>query len=393
MPKTSDRALALMSLDEMAKARAFHGSFPMYGESPLVSLEFMAKYLGLGGLYIKDESHRFGLNAFKVLGASFAMGKFIAKKIGKDISELPFDALISDAVKDSTGDITFYTATDGNHGRGVAWAADKLHQKAVVYMPDGTSGIRRDNICREGADCNIISGKNYDDCVKLAAYKAQQNPNGVIVQDTAWAGYEEIPTWIMQGYGTMAFEAKEQLREPGVSHPTHVFIQTGNGSLAGALTACFKNLYPANPPVITVVESCAAHCHYLSAISGRIETVGGEMKTIMAGLACGEPNTISWEILKNHAAFFASCPDFVAAKGMRMLAAPLGTDRRIISGESGAVAFGLLACLMMSDDMKDFRTDIGLDSNSKVMLFSTEGDTDPENYKSIVWNGECPSCI
>ena len=388
MPKTDDKSLSLMSLEEAGKARAFHKSFPQYDRTPLTALEHMAEFLGLGRLYVKDESYRFGLNAFKVLGGSYAMARFIAKETGRDVSELPYSVLTSEELKKEFGQATFFTATDGNHGRGVAWAANRLGQRAVVHMPKGTTRARLENIAREGAQVDIQE-LNYDDCVRLAAREAAETPRGVIVQDTAWEGYEEIPSWIMEGYGTMAMEAGEQLKEAGDERPTHVFVQAGVGSLAGAVVGYFANLYADNPPIFVVVEAQAADCLYQGAKAGdgTIRTVGGDMETIMAGLACGEPNTISWDILKNHVKVFISLPDWAAAQGMRMLAAPIKGDAPITSGESGAAPFGALAAIMTMEEYADLKAAIGLDETSRVLVFSTEGDTDPERYKNIVWKG------
>ena len=388
MPKTEDKSLSLMSLEEAEKARAFHKSFPQYDRTPLTALEHMAEFLGLGRLYVKDESYRFGLNAFKVLGGSYAMARFIAKETGRDVSELPYSVLTSEELKKEFGQATFFTATDGNHGRGVAWAANRLGQRAVVHMPKGTTRARLENIAREGAQVDIQE-LNYDDCVRLAAREAAETPRGVIVQDTAWEGYEEIPSWIMEGYGTMAMEAGEQLKEAGDERPTHVFVQAGVGSLAGAVVGYFANLYADNPPIFVVVEAQAADCLYQGAKAGdgAIRTVGGDMETIMAGLACGEPNTISWDILKNHVKVFISLPDWAAAQGMRMLAAPIKGDAPITSGESGAAPFGALAAIMTMEEYADLKAAIGLDETSRVLVFSTEGDTDPERYKNIVWKG------
>ena len=388
MPKTDDKNLKVMALDEIEKARTFHESFPQYSETPLAKLDNMAQYLGVGEVYVKDESYRFGLNAFKVLGGSFAMARYIAKETGRDVSELPYSVLTSDKLREEFGQATFFTATDGNHGRGVAWAANKLRQKAVVHMPIGTTQTRLENIRKEGAQVDITD-MNYDDCVRLAAKEAAETPRGVVVQDTAWDGYEEIPSWIMQGYGTMALEASRQLKKYGCDRPTHVFVQAGVGSLAGAVVGYFTNLYPDNPPTFVVVEAEAAACLYKGAVAGdgAIRIVDGDMQTIMAGLACGEPNTISWDILKNHVSVFIATPDWAAAKGMRMLAAPIKGDPAICSGESGAAPFGTLAAIMTMPEYKELKEAIGLDENSKVLCFSTEGDTDPERYKNIVWEG------
>ena len=389
MPKTDDKQLAVMTISDIKKVKSFHESFPQYTQTPLVKLDKMAEHLGVKEIYLKDESYRFGLNAFKVLGGSFAMARYIAKEMNKDVKDLPYDVLTSDKLREEFGQATFFTATDGNHGRGVAWAANKLRQKAVVHMPIGTTQTRLDNILAEGATADITT-LNYDDCVRLAAKEASETPRGVIVQDTAWDGYEEIPAWIMQGYGTMAMEAEKQLAEYGCERPTHVFVQAGVGSLAGSVVGYFTNLYPDNPPTFVVVEADVAACLYEGAVAadGEIRMVGGDMQTIMAGLACGEPNTISWDILKNHVKVFIAAPDWVAAKGMRMLAAPIKGDAPVTSGESGAAPFGALAAMMSMPEYADLKEAVGLDENSRVLLFSTEGDTDPERYRNIVWEGK-----
>ena len=392
LPKgDKEGSIKFLNRSEVEKAKEFHASFPQYSETPLVDLKNLADYLGLGGMYLKDESYRFGLNAFKVLGGSFSMAKHMAEKLNKDISELPYEKLISDEVRNELGEITFVTATDGNHGRGVAWTANKLKQKSVVYMPKGSSLTRLENIRKEGADASITD-MNYDDAVRLAAKYADDN-NGLIVQDTAWEGYEKIPAWIMQGYGTMALESLEQLKNKGVDRPTHIFVQAGVGSLAGAVQGFFASEYGEDCPKTIIVESNLADCLYKSAVAddGDFRVVGGDMQTIMAGLACGEPNTIGWEVLKNHSTAFVSCPDWVAAKGMRILGNPIKGDAHVVSGESGAVPTGLLFEIMNNPEYKDLKEALELNENSKVLLFSTEGDTDPDKYKSIVWDGEHPS--
>lgn len=390
LPKSEQDNLAIMSVEEAKKARAFHQSFPQYTETPLTSLPELAKFWGVGSVFVKDESYRFGLNAFKVLGGAYSMVKYVAQQLGKDVLELPYDVLTSKELQAQLGDVTFFTATDGNHGRGVAWAARQLGQKAVVFMPKGTTQSRLEHIQREGATVTIEE-LNYDDCVRKAVAEAAKVNNGVVVQDTAWEGYEEVPSWIMQGYGTMALEAGEQLAKAEIM-PTHIFVQAGVGSLAGAVTGYFRNLYKETKvqPKIVVVEAQAADCLYQGAVAGdgKPRMVGGDLQTIMAGLACGEPNTISWEILRNHADVFVSAPDWVAQWGMRISAAPLKGDTSIISGESGAAPLGTVAAIMTCPDYKELKETLGLNETSQVLCFSTEGDTDPIRYKDIVWYGK-----
>lgn len=388
VPGSDDKFLDLMSEENVTKANEFHKSFPQYSVTPLQKLSALASYLGVKGIYCKDESYRFGLNAFKVLGGSYAMGRYIAKEIGRDISQLPYNVLSSDKLKEEFGQATFFTATDGNHGRGVAWAAKRLGQKAVVRMPKGTTKTRFDNIAKEGAEVTIEE-VNYDDCVRMAAAEAAKTEHGIIVQDTAWAGYEEIPSWIMQGYGTLVLEADKQLKENGVDRPTHVFVQAGVGSLAGAVVGYFAHKYKENPPVMVVCEASAADCLYRSAVQadGNLVNVTGDLQTIMAGLACGEGNTIGWDILKNHVTVFASCPDWMSAKATRIYANPLENDPHIISGESGSVPLGLAYTALHDEDAKDLKEALKLDENSNILVISTEGDTDPVRYREIVWDG------
>ncbi len=370
------------SLSEAKKALEFHKRLKGYEPTPLRRLDGLAGKLGLAGLYVKDESKRFGLNAFKGLGGSYALGRVIAERLGKELTELadiPADAF------------TFVTATDGNHGRGVAWAARNLSQRAVVYMPKGSAKERLENIRALGAQAEITA-LNYDDTVRFAKEQAEKN-GWILVQDTAWEGYETIPSWIMQGYTTMALEAAEALEG---RIPTHIFLQAGVGAMAGAVTGFFSNFYGERMPKIVIVEPNQAACLFKTAGAGdgALHKVEGDLDSIMAGLCCGEVCTVGWEILKHHAGYFFSCPDYVAADGMRVLGNPLTGDEKVVSGESGAVTSGLVYNLMTDPELCSFRDTLGLDETSVVLCFSTEGDTDKENYRHIVWDGwyRKPSC-
>jgi diaminopropionate ammonia-lyase len=383
-------SLDILTTEEAEKARAYHQGFKEYEPTPLVSLPNLAGYLGIDKLFIKDESSRFGLNAFKVLGASYAIGRYLAEKLGKDLSEISYEELRSEKVRKQLGDITFTTATDGNHGRAVAWAARQLKQKAVVYMPKGSDPVRLKNIQDLGAEASITD-LNYDDAVRLSEKKAEEH-GWVIVQDTAWTGYEDIPTWIMQGYATLAVEALDQLKNQDSAAPTHVFLQAGVGSFAGGVLGYLASSLGEKIPKVTIVEPEKANCIYKSAVigDGNPHNVTGDLNTLMAGLACGEPNTISWELLRDYATAYVSCPDYLAATGMRVLATPLKGDDVIISGESGAVTMGLLHLLMESENetATDLRNKLGLNEDSIVLLVSTEGNTSPRAFRDAVWYGE-----
>jgi diaminopropionate ammonia-lyase len=363
--------------------RGFHQSIPGYTPTPLVSLPNLARSLQVDKIWIKDESYRFGLNAFKVLGASYALTQVLSKTLGMEDDTPRFEMFQSQPVRRTLRDITVITATDGNHGRALAWSAKQLGCNSVIYMPTGAAPSRVRAIKAHGARIRIIDG-NYDDAVS-AAYLDARNNNWLLVQDTSWQGYEQIPTWIMQGYLTIAAEAEEQL---GGAVPTHIFVQCGVGSLAAAMQAFLVERCGVDRgPFFTVVEPTHAACFYHSLLqeNGRPAAVTGDLDTIMAGLACGKPSVLAWEILKNHAGAFIACGDSIAIKGMQTLGSPLRGDERIISGESGAVTLGLVVHLrthLLNDPITEA---LRLDSHSRVLLLSTEGDTDPESYRRIVW--------
>jgi len=371
----------LFSQSAAQSVRAFHQSFPEYKPTPLIRLNHLAETLGVAHIWIKDESYRFGLKAFKVLGGTHALAHIVAERLGLSAAKLSFDLFKSPDVKERLGDVTFVTATDGNHGRGVAWAAQQLDCHAVIYLPRGVAQARYEAIKEHGADTFIIDG-NYDDAVHLAAEQAEKH-GWTLVQDTAWHGYEEIPTKIMQGYLTILHETLEQLNG---AVPTHVFVQCGVGSLAASLQAYLVELYGDTRPLFNVVEPTRAACFYksMAEYDGTPKKVTGPMDTIMAGLACGEPSTLAWAILQDYADVFIACPDYVTIKGMRLLGNPLPGDARIISGESGAVTLGLLVYLLEDPSYRAMAKALRLDSTSKVLLISTESDTDPAMYRKIV---------
>ena len=376
---------------EVSHIRKFHETVPGYHATPLVRLDALAEKLGVKRIYVKDESKRFGLNAFKGLGGIYAVTKVLCRELGLDICKTSFSDLQAPEIKEKIKDIVFITATDGNHGRGVAWAANQYGCRSYIYMTKGTAQSRVDAIKAVGAEEVIVTDMNYDDTVRLAAKLADEN-GWMLTQDTAWDGYEEIPEWITQGYTTMGAEILDQLRLDGITKPTHMFLQVGVGSYAGSILGYFANRFDGEPPVTTIVEPVHVACVFESALAGdgKPRAVTGIQETIMAGLNCGEPCLTTWGILRDLPAFYAACPDFVTAKGMRTLACPMGSDPKITSGESGAVGLGLLALLMERDDLSEVRELIGFGKDSVVLLISTEGDTDPVGYYDVIYNGKCP---
>ena len=368
------------------RVRAFHASFSQYCPTPLVALPGLAGQLGLKSVCVKDESKRFGLNAFKVLGGSYAVARCLAERLNLPEQGLTKSQLHNPAASTAADKITFISTTDGNHGRGLAWTARDLGYPCIIYMPKGSEPARRDNILALGAQCTITD-LNYDDTVRMSWNMAQEK-GYVMVQDTAWEGYEQIPAWIMQGYLTLAAEILEQMQTASI-RPTHCFLQAGVGSFAAAVAAFLVAVMGSDAPRIIIVEPHAANCFYQSALAGdgKAHAVDGSLQTLMAGLACGEPSTLAWSILKDYTMAFMSCPDYMAANGMRMLAAPVQGDQPIVSGESGAAGAGALHWLMCHPAAADQREELGLNAEASVLLISTEGDTVPHIYRSIVWQG------
>ena len=381
--------LRAFSVEHAQTVRRFHQTFREYAPTPLHDLRGLARHWGLKSLLVKDESFRFGLNAFKVLGGSYALGRCLAQRADLPLSRLSRDALCSPALRARTGPLVFTTATDGNHGRGIAWTAQQLGQQAIVHMPKGSAQSRVDAIRAHGAQC-AVTEHNYDDTVRMTWEQARLHGR-IMVQDTAWEGYTDIPLWIMEGYMTLALEALEQSRARDVL-PTHVFLQAGVGSFAAATLGFLSAALGPQAPAFIIVEPHKAHCIYASAVAGdgKPHAVAGDLDTLMAGLACGEPNTLSWPLLRDYATAYISCSDALAANGMRILAAPLPGDAPVISGESGAVGMGVVHRLMTHPAAKAQRDALGLGPASTVLLCSTEGDTAPDVWRDIVWQGAYP---
>ena len=378
----------IMPQGVIQEARGFHRQIPDFRSSPLKGLGNLAAMTGVGGIWVKDEAQRLDLNSFKVLGGSFAIYRFLRQRLGIEDRELTFAELTSGEVRERLGPITFATATDGNHGRGVAWAASTLKQKSVIYVHSKTSEARIRAIAGQGAEVKVIDG-TYDDAVRQITLDAQEN-GWQVISDTSWEGYEEIPIWIMQGYTTLFSEAQEQLAAQGLVKPTHLFVQAGVGALAAAGIAFYHRLLGAEAPVCVVVEPTEAACLLLSARSGDGEPrhFPGELDTIMAGLACGDPSPVAWQLLWDCADAFVASPDYVAAKGMRVFGVPLDGDPPVISGESGAVTLGALMFLMESSEGAPLREELGLGPGSQVLLINSEGNTDPDYFRRVTWEGD-----
>lgn len=371
--------------------RSFHQQIPGYRISPLKSLPNLAHMLGLGGIWVKDESSRLALSSFKVLGGSYAIYRTLKQMLGlNEHDEIPFSELTSPEFKQKVGDITFASATDGNHGRGVAWSAKAMGFRAVIYVHKFTSQARIRAIESNGAQVVVVDG-TYDDAVRQVNEDAQRN-GWVVVSDTSWEGYVDVPRWVMQGYTTMFSEAQEQLAAQGIVKPTHLFMQAGVGALAASGIGFYNALFGADDPYAVVVEPDLAACLYQSieAADGKPHAFPGDLNTIMAGLACGEPSPLAWDVLRDCVDVFIKCPDYVAAKGMRVYGMPLRGDPLIVSGESGAVTLGALTFIMELPELAELRERLDLNRDSQVLLVNSEGNTDPNHFRRVVWDGADP---
>lgn len=368
------------NLKEIISRKAFSDAmevirhWPGYSQTTLQSLDTLGKESNLGALWYKDESTRFELRSFKGLGGAYAVYRLLARKISESTGETDIkpEAILAGKYNDIISKITVTCATDGNHGRSVAWGAQRFGCQCVIYVHQLVSKGREEAIAAFGAEVIRTDG-NYDDSVRQAQEDAEKYGRFVI-SDTSYPGYMEVPKDVMQGYTVMVEEALAQL--PNGQVPTHTFLQGGVGGLAGAVAAHLWETLGEQCPRIIIVEPEKADCLYRSAVAGEPVTVHGDLDTIMAGLACGEVSLLAWEILDRSVSDFITIPDNMALDCMRLLA-----KSNIVAGES-AVA-GLAACLYAAKDSK-LRDALGLDENSRVLFFGTEGDTDPELYQEIV---------
>jgi diaminopropionate ammonia-lyase len=348
---------------------AFHRRLPGYRPTPLRSAFSVARRLGVGEVRVKVESDRFGLPAYKILGASWAIRRELAAT-----SDVPLDRGTLEelrALVAERGPRTLVAATDGNHGRAVARVARWLGLSAEIFVPDAMTVARREAIASEGASVHAVDG-SYDDAIAAAAATADAERR--LIQDTAWPGYERVPAWIVEGYGTIFQEVDEQLGEARARPPSLVLVQIGVGSLAAAATRHVAGGEPR--PRLVGVEAHGADCLLRSARAGRAVTVPGPHRSCMAGLNCGTPSAVALPALLGGMDAFVAIPDATAYDAMRMLA-----EEGIVAGESGAAGLGGLIALR--DDPARAEA-LGIDADARVLLLVTEADTDPEAYRRAV---------
>jgi diaminopropionate ammonia-lyase len=340
---------------------AYHSKLRRYEPTPLISLSRLAKSMGIKELFIKDESRRFRQNTFKTLGASFAMHKYLEANPGKHI---------------------FCTASDGNHGRSVAWAAKMNKQKAVILVPADTAESQIKNIKKQRGKVVVVDG-DYDAAVARAREEAERN-GYVLIQDTSWDGYTEIPTLITVGYKTMMMELEELLHMPGEPLIDFVFLQSGVGTWASSVVAYYRNRYPKNMPRIIAVEPIESDSLLESIRQDGVAKTKGSQQTLMSGLNCGTPSHLAWKILKEGVDLFLAIPDDYAIKAMQNLYFPFRNDTQIFAGESGAAGLGGLTALAYEESLGEVKKQIGLNRQSRVLVFNTEGVTDPDNFEELI---------
>ena len=364
----------IASLEKSEAAVNEISRWPNYHATPLHSLSELAGQLNLDKIWYKDESHRFGLKSFKALGGAYAVAIQLRRRIFDETGQTAsIEDLLGSKFDSIIKDIVISCATDGNHGRSVAWGCQMFGCPCIIYIHRDVSLARQQAMEKLGAEVIRIDG-NYDASVKQADQEASSNGR-IIVSDTSYPGYMEIPRDVALGYTVMLAESVGQMQE---SVPTHVFIQAGVGGLAAAVCAYFWELWGEQRPRFIIVEPVNANCLQQSARAGKPVAVEGDLETLMAGLSCGEVSSLAWDVLSSGANDFMTISEDAVASCMRLLA---NGEASIEAGES-AVA-GIAAMIAAIEDNQMAQT-LGLDQTSRIFVIGTEGATDPELYQKLV---------
>ena len=370
------RRSEILGADALALAQRELTQWQGYAVTPLHSLPALAQAMGVASVHYKDEGSRFGLGSFKALGGAYAVARLLCRELGAQLGRtLTTQDLLTPELRALCGGITVTCATDGNHGRSVAWGAQLFGCQCVIYIHATVSEGRKEAIAQYGAQVVRTAG-NYDDAVRQADLDAKQYGRFVI-SDTSYPGYMEVPRDVMQGYQLMVEEAAQQLPE----RPTHIFVQAGVGGLAAAVCGYFWERDAGDRPIYVVVEPDKADCLTQSAKAGQLTAVTGDIDTLMAGLACGEVSHLAWEILEKGTDAFCVIPDDAAVAAMRLLARPLGNDPVIVAGESAVAGVAAAIAASQSDAA---RQTLGLNVDSRILFFGSEAATDPALYEQLV---------
>jgi diaminopropionate ammonia-lyase len=378
-PYCSDGRGEILNLAAFAEAKREITSWSGYHPTPLIRLHKVASAAGVGEILYKDESGRFGIGSFKALGGAYAVLRLLQHSIFERAGvRAAASEIAAQRYADLASEMTVTAATDGNHGRSVAWGARTFGCGCVIYLPDTVSEGRIRAIEAYGAQVRRIPG-TFDDAVRKAASEAARQ-GWQVVPDTSSEGGSDVPRDVMQGYAVLIDEAASQC----APLPSHVFVQAGVGGLAAAVCAYLWERYGAQRPQLLVVEPDKADCFFRSALAGRATKSQGALETIMGGLACGEVSPLAWQILARGADAFATIDDGAAADCMRLLAEGRCGDDPIVAGESAVAG---LAALLLACVNQTARETLGLSSNSRVLIIGTEGATDPQTYRAIVGRG------
>lgn len=370
------RRSEILGADALALAQRELTQWQGYAVTPLHSLPALAQAMGVASVHYKDEGSRFGLGSFKALGGAYAVARLLCRELGAQLGRtLTTQDLLTPELRALCGGITVTCATDGNHGRSVAWGAQLFGCQCVIYIHATVSEGRKEAIAQYGAQVVRTAG-NYDDAVCQADLDAKQYGRFVI-SDTSYPGYMDVPRDVMQGYQLMVEEAAQQLPE----RPTHIFVQAGVGGLAAAVCGYFWERDAGDRPIYVVVEPDKADCLTQSAKAGQLTAVTGDIDTLMAGLACGEVSHLAWEILEKGTDAFCVIPDDAAVAAMRLLAHPLGNDPVIVAGESAVAGVAAAIAASQSDAARQM---LGLNADSRILFFGSEAATDPALYEQLV---------
>ena len=370
------RRSEILGADALALAQRELTQWQGYAVTPLHSLPALAQAMGVASVHYKDEGSRFGLGSFKALGGAYAVARLLCRELGAQLGRtLTTQDLLTPELRALCGGITVTCATDGNHGRSVAWGAQLFGCQCVIYIHATVSEGRKEAIAQYGAQVVRTAG-NYDDAVRQADLDAKQYGRFVI-SDTSYPGYMDVPRDVMQGYQLMVEEAAQQLPE----RPTHIFVQAGVGGLAAAVCGYFWERDAGDRPIYVVVEPDKADCLTQSAKAGQLTAVTGDIDTLMAGLACGEVSHLAWGILEKGTDAFCVIPDDAAVAAMRLLAHPLGNDPVIVAGESAVAGVAAAIAASQSDAARQM---LGLNADSRILFFGSEAATDPALYEQLV---------
>jgi diaminopropionate ammonia-lyase len=356
------------------KPLRFHHRLPGYEETPLIDTPKLASALGVAKVFVKDESSRLRLPAFKILGASWAVYRALEERLGEDFGDWEEIWELEERLA-PLRPLSLVAATDGNHGRAVARVARLLGLGAKIFVPGYMTNARREAIASEGAEVIVVDG-TYDEAVERSAGAAGER--GLVISDMSWPGYERIPSWVIEGYSTMLWEIDDELERRNEAGPDLVVVQVGVGAFAAAVTRHFRSPRASPRPKVMSVEPASADCLLQSVEAGSIVSVPGPHDSIMSGLNCGRPSLVAWPIVSRGIDLLVAVEDEPAHEAIRLAA-----DSGVVSGETGAAGLGGLLEILRTGG-GELRRTLGIGGETRVLLFNSEGATDPDAYRRVM---------